>query len=195
MRKTLIALTALAAFAVPAQAQQAVLMTGPQGGSWYPLGGAMQAMASDAGVASLQVMPSSPSPDGPLSTRSPPMPARLSPQWAMRALTRVPVQLPWPGCTTRPAGLSMTIRWLSSNTMASAMASPWGRAGAGSGREKVRVSPGLTRLFASTIVWPSTMTRPATIRSWKRERLMSAWRRPSSRSSRQPASSSETTRE
>lgn len=56
MRKTLIALTALAAFAVPAQAQQ-VLMTGPQGGSWYPLGGAMQAMASDAGVASLQVMP------------------------------------------------------------------------------------------------------------------------------------------
>ncbi len=57
MRKTLIALTALAAFAVPAQAQQAVLMTGPQGGSWYPLGGAMQAMASDAGVASIQVMP------------------------------------------------------------------------------------------------------------------------------------------
>jgi uncharacterized protein len=56
MRKTLIALTALAAFAVPAQAQE-VLMTGPQGGSWYPLGGAMQAMASDAGVASIQVMP------------------------------------------------------------------------------------------------------------------------------------------
>jgi uncharacterized protein len=56
MRKTLIALTALAALAVPAQAQE-VLMTGPQGGSWYPLGGAMQAMASDAGVASIQVMP------------------------------------------------------------------------------------------------------------------------------------------
>ncbi|HUE46021.1 MAG TPA: TAXI family TRAP transporter solute-binding subunit [Aestuariivirgaceae bacterium] len=57
MRKTLFALTALAALAVPAQAQQAVLMTGPQGGSWYPLGGAMQAMASDAGIASIQVMP------------------------------------------------------------------------------------------------------------------------------------------
>ncbi|MFW6076430.1 MAG: TAXI family TRAP transporter solute-binding subunit [Hyphomicrobiales bacterium] len=60
MRKTLLALMALAAgasFAIPAQAQQAVLMTGPQGGSWYPLGGAMQAMASDAGIASLQVMP------------------------------------------------------------------------------------------------------------------------------------------
>lgn len=60
MRKTLLAIGALAAaaaLAVPAQAQQLVLMTGPQGGSWYPLGGAMQAMASDAGVASLQVMP------------------------------------------------------------------------------------------------------------------------------------------
>jgi TRAP transporter TAXI family solute receptor len=60
MRKTLLAIGALAAaaaFAAPAQAQQLVLMTGPQGGSWYPLGGAMQAMASDAGVASLQVMP------------------------------------------------------------------------------------------------------------------------------------------
>ncbi len=56
MRKTLFALTALAAFAVPAQAQQAVLMTGPQGGSWYPLGGAIQGMASEAGIASVQVL-------------------------------------------------------------------------------------------------------------------------------------------
>ncbi len=48
MRKTLLAIGALAAaaaFAAPAQAQQQlVLMTGPQGGSWYPLGGAMAAM-------------------------------------------------------------------------------------------------------------------------------------------------------
>lgn len=60
MRKTLLTVTALAvgaAFAVPAQSQQLVLMTGPQGGSWYPLGGAIQAMADDAGIASIAVMP------------------------------------------------------------------------------------------------------------------------------------------
>ncbi len=47
--------TALAV--MPAQAQQLRLMTGPQGGAWYPLGGAMQAMASDAGIGSIQVLP------------------------------------------------------------------------------------------------------------------------------------------
>ena len=41
--------------------------------------------------------------------RSPPMPERLSPQWAISALTSVPVQWPAAGCTTRPAGLSMTM--------------------------------------------------------------------------------------
>jgi TRAP transporter TAXI family solute receptor len=57
--KLTFAMTALAAVAlsVPAQAQQLMLMTGPQGGAWYPLGGAIQAMASDAGVASIQVLP------------------------------------------------------------------------------------------------------------------------------------------
>lgn len=47
---------AAAAFAVPASAQQLKLMTGPQGGSWYPLGGALQAMAAEDGV-QLQVLP------------------------------------------------------------------------------------------------------------------------------------------
>ena len=37
-----------------------------------------------------------------------------SPQWAIRALTSVPSGLPAAGCTTSPAGLSMTIRSLSS---------------------------------------------------------------------------------
>jgi TRAP transporter TAXI family solute receptor len=36
------AITLAAAFAAPAAAQQLKLMTGPQGGSWYPLGGAIQ---------------------------------------------------------------------------------------------------------------------------------------------------------
>ena len=45
------------AFATTAGAQQLRLMTGPQGGSWYPLGGAIQGMASEAGIASVQVLP------------------------------------------------------------------------------------------------------------------------------------------
>lgn len=41
-RTTLVA--ALAAFALPAAAQQLTFMTGPQGGSWIPLGGALKGM-------------------------------------------------------------------------------------------------------------------------------------------------------
>jgi hypothetical protein len=43
-RLTLIALAAGAAFAAPAAAQQVTFMTGPQGGSWIPLGGALKGM-------------------------------------------------------------------------------------------------------------------------------------------------------
>jgi len=43
LQKTLIA-AALAAFAAPAAAQQVTFMTGPQGGSWIPLGGALKGM-------------------------------------------------------------------------------------------------------------------------------------------------------
>lgn len=55
----LLAAGVLAAFAAaPASAQALRMMTGPQGGSWYPLGGAIQNMvqASMPGV-SLQVLP------------------------------------------------------------------------------------------------------------------------------------------
>ncbi len=45
-----------AAFAAPATAQQIKIMTGPQGGAWYPLGGAIQSMLSDDGI-SVQVLP------------------------------------------------------------------------------------------------------------------------------------------
>ena len=60
--KKILATLALAAaglaLALPAQAQQLRLMTGPQGGSWYPLGGAIQAMASDnLDNVSIQVLP------------------------------------------------------------------------------------------------------------------------------------------
>jgi uncharacterized protein len=44
MKIKLIALALGAAFAVPAAAQQVTFMTGPQGGSWIPLGGALKGM-------------------------------------------------------------------------------------------------------------------------------------------------------
>ncbi len=42
MNRKLLALALGAAFAVPAAAQQVTFMTGPQGGSWIPLGGALK---------------------------------------------------------------------------------------------------------------------------------------------------------
>ena len=56
MRTTTAAIALAAALAAPASAQQLRLMTGPQGGSWYPLGGALQGMAEPLGV-SVQVLP------------------------------------------------------------------------------------------------------------------------------------------
>jgi uncharacterized protein len=53
-RITVIALAA--AGASLAQAQQVRLMTGPQGGSWYPLGGAIANIADKAGI-KVQVLP------------------------------------------------------------------------------------------------------------------------------------------
>lgn len=43
-QKTLIAAAAATLFAAPAAAQQVTFMTGPQGGSWIPLGGALKGM-------------------------------------------------------------------------------------------------------------------------------------------------------
>ena len=47
---------ALMCCAVTANAQQVKLMTGPQGGSWYPLGGAIANIADKAGL-KVQVLP------------------------------------------------------------------------------------------------------------------------------------------
>ena len=43
LQKTVIA-AAFAAVAIPVSAQQVTFMTGPQGGSWIPLGGALKGM-------------------------------------------------------------------------------------------------------------------------------------------------------
>ena len=47
-QKTLIAAAAATLFAAPAAAQQVTFMTGPQGGSWIPLGGALKGMWENA---------------------------------------------------------------------------------------------------------------------------------------------------
>ena len=44
MRLKTIALAVCALFAAPAAAQQVTFMTGPQGGSWIPPGGALKGM-------------------------------------------------------------------------------------------------------------------------------------------------------
>ena len=49
-----LAAAAATAFAVPALAQQVTFMTGPQGGSWIPLGGALKNMWETA-VPGLQI--------------------------------------------------------------------------------------------------------------------------------------------
>lgn len=55
--KTLAAiLTVTTAMAAPAMAQQIRFMTGPQGGSWYPMGGAFQSMMAEDGIRT-QVLP------------------------------------------------------------------------------------------------------------------------------------------
>ncbi len=52
--RTFVAVAATVLFAAPAAAQQVTLMTGPQGGSWVPLGGALKGMWEKA-VPGLQI--------------------------------------------------------------------------------------------------------------------------------------------
>jgi len=54
LAKTLLAAATAALFAAPAAAQQVTFMTGPQGGSWIPLGGALKGMWEKA-VPGLQI--------------------------------------------------------------------------------------------------------------------------------------------
>ena len=74
--------------------------------------------------------------------RTPPIPARLGPQCASSALTSVPSGLPGAGCTTMPAGLSMTIRCASSKRMSSAIGCAAGSAASGSGSSTAIVGAG-----------------------------------------------------
>ena len=70
MRKILITGAVVAAtMAGQASAQQVRIMTGPQGGAWYPLGGAIQSMLSEIGVP-LGVVTAKSTASGPDSVRT-----------------------------------------------------------------------------------------------------------------------------
>jgi TRAP transporter TAXI family solute receptor len=56
LKKSALVLGATLGIALGAQAQQVRLMTGPQGGSWYPLGGAIANIGDKAGL-KVQVLP------------------------------------------------------------------------------------------------------------------------------------------
>jgi hypothetical protein len=56
LKTVVVAVAALVGAAGAVQAQQVRLMTGPQGGSWYPLGGAIANIADKAGM-KVQVLP------------------------------------------------------------------------------------------------------------------------------------------
>src|SRR6266702_5251896 len=95
---------------------------------------------------------------------SPPMPAR-SLQCASRALTKVPLVLPAPGCTTIPAALLITIRSPSSYSTSSAIASASGCAGNGGGMSTSICSPPFSFSEVRTCL-PSTSTLPVSTSLW-----------------------------
>ncbi len=115
---------------------------------------------------------------------TPPMPDRLVPQWASSALTSVPLSLPAPGCTTSPAGLSMTIRSSSSWTTARSRASGSGSAGRGGGTVTATRWPPMTLAEGSPAGASSRVTCPSRISACKRLRDRSGHSRASARSSR-----------
>jgi TRAP-type uncharacterized transport system substrate-binding protein len=57
LTKLLAASAVAAAFTAPAAAQQVTFMTGPQGGSWIPLGGALKAMWEKEAGLQIQMTP------------------------------------------------------------------------------------------------------------------------------------------
>ena len=96
---------------------------------------------------------------------TPPIPVKDGPQWAINALTRVPVSDPGAGWTTRPAGLLSTSKCLSSKSMSNAIFSALGNALIGGGSVSKYFEPGLTDADGSVRVRPSSLSCPARIRA------------------------------
>src|SRR5665213_3205432 len=128
--------------------------------------------------------------------RTPPIPARLAPQWAMSALTSVPSGLPGAGWTTSPAGLSMTMRCASSKRISRGIAWACGVASSGSGTITTKVCPDFTLRAGSRITFAlsdaPSLTCPERISCLRRERDSSGRCRCRARSSRSPVAAAST---
>ena len=106
-----------------------------------------------------------------------------------RALSKVPFQLPLPGCTTRPAGLSMTSTDSSSCTTLTAMACAAGGASRGSaGMVRSTDSPPQT-LTSGCTARVSSRIRPSLSQAAMRLRECSGNKRANAWSIRRPAHS------
>ena len=113
-------------------------------------------------------------------------PASSSPQCASSAFTSVPSGLPGAGCTTRPGGLSSTIRSASSNRIVNGIACGCGVAGTGGGRSACSVTPAAPSRPARQQA-TSRRACPASISALTRERHSVPIAAARNRSTRSPA--------
>ena len=126
------------------------------------------------------------------------MPARGSPlsagAWCSSAFSSVPAQLPLPGCTTRPAGLSITSTSSSSCTTSSAIASARNAVSSGRGQQRHLDPLAAAQLVAGPRRSPSTSTAPSSTSLARRLRDSFGSSRASAWSRRSPASAGATRR-
>src|SRR5262245_48747078 len=113
--------------------------------------------------------------------------------WARTAAARVPRAWPAPGCTTSPAGLSITMTSSSSNTIERVIGSGTRVSeGAGGASTSIRSPP--DRRYAALRAAPSTRTWPASMSVCTRAREMAGAFSASQRSRRTPAAAAPTER-
>ena len=101
---------------------------------------------------------------------TPPIPESCPRQWCSSALTSVPSRLPAAGCTTRPAGLSMTIRSASSNTPTSGISCATASALMASGTAMRQAAPSAGFIEACATGLPSSVMRPSSSSALTRSR-------------------------
>ncbi len=120
------------------------------------------------------------------------MPARGRPlsagSWCRRAFSIVPAQLPLPGCTTSPAGLSITSTSASSWTMSSAIASARNASSSGRASSVTSMRSPPRSLCRGRAHSPSTSTAPCSTSLASRVRDSFGSRRARAWSRRNPAS-------
>ncbi len=109
--------------------------------------------------------------------------ARSAGACASSALSSVRSGWPAPGCTTSPAGLSITMSAASSNTTLSGMRCACGAAASGTcGGRSATCSPPVTAWFGarrlpSTVMWPDLSQACSRLREYCGKSRASAWSR------------------